>query len=243
MHLCEALIASYEATGEKEFLRRAVAIATAITQDLAQNTPAHVIWETFDSAWRPLRWEEQSAVDPTAMESNFNVVPGHQAEWAKLLGIMYRHLREDWMLGRARSLYEVAWAKGWDEDDGGFYLVLQDDLRAPTDLEMVRVIQRQFGDVKSYWAAPEAIGAAAVLESLTGEESFGVDRRRLWRYCREQMIDEQRGGWYKIPTALPRKDSEPKGDSFDPDYHALGACFEVLRSLPSSQLRDGQEVR
>ena len=99
-------------------------------------------------------------------------------------------------------------------------------------------IRSRFGGMKSYWSPPEAIGAAAVLESLTGDPSFQVDRRRLWTYCREQMIDEERGGWHKIPAAHRRDNTDPKGDLFDPDYHALGACFETLQSLASDRLRE-----
>jgi mannose/cellobiose epimerase-like protein (N-acyl-D-glucosamine 2-epimerase family) len=238
MHLCEALITAYQATGRKDFLGRAAAIATAITRELTKDTPEHVVWETFDASWRALHWEERLPVDPKAMESNFNVCPGHQAEWAKLLGIMYRYVREDWMLDRARSLYDIAWRYGWDETDGGFYTVLQDDLRIPSDPEVLSQIRSRFGGMKSYWSPPEAIGAAAVLESLTGDPSFQVDRRRLWTYCREQMIDEERGGWYKIPAAHRRDNTDPKGDLFDPDYHALGACFETLQSLASDRLRE-----
>jgi hypothetical protein len=45
------------------------------------------------------------------------------------------------------------------------------------------------------------------------------------------MIDEDRGGWFKTPAVGPKPDHAAKGDMFDPDYHALGGCFETLRSL------------
>jgi mannose/cellobiose epimerase-like protein (N-acyl-D-glucosamine 2-epimerase family) len=231
MHLCEALIATYEATGDRQYLLRAIAIATAITGALAESTPEHVVWETYDTSWRPLRISDNEAVDRSAMDSIFNVVPGHQSEWAKLLGILYRHTQDEVLLQRARALYVLAWQHGWDDDDGGFYLALGDDLRLLTDPAILAEIDANWGGGKSYWSAPEAIGAAAVLESLTGDRSFARDRRKLWAYCRDRMIDEERGGWYKNPQAGSHSDVDPKGDLFDPDYHALGACFETLRSL------------
>jgi mannose/cellobiose epimerase-like protein (N-acyl-D-glucosamine 2-epimerase family) len=229
MHLCEALIAAFEATGDQAHLRQAAGIATLLTQDLAQPTPSGVVWENFDQDWRPVSSAAAGQPDGSAMESRFNVLPGHQAEWAKLLGILFRHTGQSWLIGRARELYEAAWA-GWDRVNQGFYVALRDD-QQPLAADAADAPRQAFGALKSYWSPPEAIGAAAVLESLTGETRYATDRQLLWQYCRTHMIDEDRGGWFKVPAAGRKPDNAPKGDMYDPDYHALGACFETLRSL------------
>jgi mannose/cellobiose epimerase-like protein (N-acyl-D-glucosamine 2-epimerase family) len=232
MHLCEAYIAAYEATEDASFLGRALDIATTLTRDLALETPHHVVWENFDGSWGLLHWPGSGFEDNSTIESKFNVFPGHQSEWAKLLGILYRHTGRAWLLERSLELYDVAWSHGWDHhDDQGFYMVLDDELRVPTEKDAIEEINANWLSLKSYWSPPEAIGAAAVLQSLTGDSKFARDRELLWDYCRRQMIDEALGGWYKIPTSLPKRSDALKGDLFDPDYHALGACFETLRSL------------
>jgi len=230
MHLCEALIATFEATGDQAQLHRAVEIATLLTRDLARVTPHGVVWENFDQDWRPIPAPGTEQPDRSAMESRFNVIPGHQAEWAKLLGILFRHTGQAWLIGRARELYDVAWEYGWDRANQGFYVALEDDLRLPEG-DARASAGEAFGALKSSWSPPEAIGAAAVLESLTGEARYAADRQVLWEYCRTHMIDEDRGGWFKTPAVGPKPDHAAKGDMFDPDYHALGGCFETLRSL------------
>jgi mannose/cellobiose epimerase-like protein (N-acyl-D-glucosamine 2-epimerase family) len=229
MHLCEALIAAFEATGDEAHLRQATGIATLLTRDLAQPTPHGVVWENFDQGWRHIRMAAAGQPDGSAMESQFNVLPGHQAEWAKLLGILFRHTAQPWLIDRAKELYEAAWT-GWDRAEQGFYVALGDDFQ-PLAADTSGTAGQAFGALKSYWSPPEAIGAAAVLESLTGEPRYAADRQVLWDYCKTHMIDEERGGWFKTPAAGRKADSAPKGDLYDPDYHALGGCFETLRSL------------
>jgi mannose/cellobiose epimerase-like protein (N-acyl-D-glucosamine 2-epimerase family) len=241
MHLCEALIAAYDATAETRYLEHALAIADELTRRLADGTPGGVVWETFDTAWRPLRWPGTGDEDRSAMDSPFNVIPGHQAEWAKLLGLLHRRRRLPWLLGRARQLYSLAW-HGWDDDGQGFYMVLDDDLGVLSDRRALEQVRADWSTLKSYWSPSEAIGAAAVLEQLTGEACYAADRARLWRYCREYMIDEERGGWFKVPATGTKDDSAPKGDLYDPDYHALGACFETLRSLQLIEEAAGSAV-
>jgi mannose/cellobiose epimerase-like protein (N-acyl-D-glucosamine 2-epimerase family) len=119
---------------------------------------------------------------------------------------------------------------GWDRTNQGFYVALGDD-QQPLSSDTADAPRQAFGALKSYWSPPEAIGAAAVLESLTGEPRYAADRQLLWQYCRTHMIDEDRGGWFKVPATGRKADDAPKGDMYDPDYHALGGCFETLRSL------------
>jgi mannose/cellobiose epimerase-like protein (N-acyl-D-glucosamine 2-epimerase family) len=233
MHLCEALIAAFEANGNQALLSRAVGIASLLARDLAEATPHGVVWENFDRDWRPLPATATGQLDSSTMESGFNVIPGHQAEWAKLLGILFRHTAQAWLVERAKELYDLAWKFGWDRSDQGFHLFLDDDLRPPTG-DAPAAHAQVFGNLKSYWSPPEAIGAAAVLESLTGEDRYAADRQVLWEYCRTHMIDEDRGGWFKEPAVGRKPAHAAKGDMFDPDYHALGGCFETLRSLDGS---------
>ena len=70
MHLFEALLALYEASGKREHLARAGAIA-ALFKDKLFDARHGALPEYFDAAWRPL---EERIVEP-----------GHHFEWAWLL--------------------------------------------------------------------------------------------------------------------------------------------------------------
>ena len=75
------------------------------------------------------------------------------------------------------------------------------------------------------------LGAAAVLEALTGAPEYSVDRARVWEYVSRDLRDGDAGGWFNVPAPYSSRVNDPKGDDFDPNYHALGGCMEVLRSL------------
>ncbi len=79
MHLLEALLALFEATGDEQFLDRADAVhALFATRFLDRSVPA--LREFFDAAWTP---------DPVRGD---HLDPGHHLEWVWLLD-RYRHHR------------------------------------------------------------------------------------------------------------------------------------------------------
>lgn len=215
MHFCEAFIAAYEATGDRAYLNTALNIATVIARPtLAGGGP---VLENYDQEWTGLP-VPPAGVDSALMQSPWAALPGHLAEWAKLLGILHQHTGQDWLLEAAVAQYELAWRFGWDYENGGF--VLGVDADGTVSMPM-----------KSYWSPPEAIGAAAVLERATGKSSYREDREVLWAYVERTMIDPDQGGWFKTPSLSMDRTDFRKGDDFDPDYHALGGCFEELAVL------------
>jgi mannose/cellobiose epimerase-like protein (N-acyl-D-glucosamine 2-epimerase family) len=216
MHFCEAFIAAFEATSNPVFLDRALRIARAIAREHA--LAGLPIWENYDADWRPLP-EAPAGVDLLSMQSPATALPGHLAEWAKLLGILHVHSKEDWLLPASVKEYELAWETGWDNSDGGFFAAI--DARN-------NVVRRD----KHYWAPPEALGAAAVLQGITGETSYARDMAEVWGFMRDSMSDPDRGGWFKQPQGIGQRTDFRKGDEYDPDYHALGGCWEVLGAVP-----------
>jgi mannose/cellobiose epimerase-like protein (N-acyl-D-glucosamine 2-epimerase family) len=212
MHFCEAFIAAYEASGDRRQLDRALRIARALAKP--PSDAGRPIWENYDSEWRPLP-EAPAGVDLLSMQSPSTAIPGHLAEWAKLLAILRHHSDESWLLDASTTQYRLAWQTGWDEDGGGFVTAIdaEDNVVRPD---------------KSYWASPEALGAAAVLGRLTGDPSYANDRRAVWSYMERNMLDVHNGGWFKAPGPPEDRTDLRKGDEYDPDYHALGGCWEVL---------------
>ena len=212
MHFCEAFIAAFEATGNQHYLERALRIARAIAK--SPSSSGRPIWENYDANWKPLP-SAPVTVDRASMQSPVTALPGHLAEWAKLLAILHLHAEDDWLLDASRTQYRLAWDTGWDDDEGGFFAGLN---------ESDEVVWAD----KHYWAPPEALGAAALLERVTGDERYRNDRVTVWNYMESNMRDPIRGGWFKQPGPLIGRTDMRKGDEYDPDYHALGGCFEVL---------------
>ena len=216
MHFCEAFITAFEATSDFAFLDRALRIARAIAKEHARlGLP---IWENYDADWKPLA-VAPAGVDLQSMQSPATALPGHLAEWAKLLAILHLHSGEDWLLPASETEYGLAWTTGWDRSEGGFFAAIDADNK---------VVLRN----KHYWAPPEALGAAAVLHRITGEPAYEADMAEVWNFMRASMSDPEHGGWFKQPDRLGPRIDFRKGDEYDPDYHALGGCWEVLGAVP-----------
>ncbi len=91
MHFCEAFIAAYEATGHAPYLDKAYRIADVLARRMATRIGGFV-WENYDADWQP-DWGHPHR-DKASIEAANGFVPGHQVEWAKLLGILARYRDE-----------------------------------------------------------------------------------------------------------------------------------------------------
>lgn len=48
------------------------------------------------------------------------------------------------------------------------------------------------------------------------------------------MIDHRYGAWFRILSRDNRKYDNMKSPLGKTDYHTMGACYEVLRTLPDA---------
>jgi mannose/cellobiose epimerase-like protein (N-acyl-D-glucosamine 2-epimerase family) len=213
MHSCEALIACWEATGERKFLQRAALIAENITVRQAALAGGEV-WEHYRHDW-------SLDLDFAKGENNANplrpwgVQTGHQTEWAKLLLILDRHLPAEWHLRRAGELFDRAWARGWDGVHGG--LVYGYDLDGNVSDPM-----------KYFWVQAESLATAALLGARKGDDSYWTIYDRIWAYSWEYFVDHKYGAWYQRLTQDNRRIDDRKNLGNKTDYHTMGACYEVL---------------
>lgn len=225
MHLTEALMAAFEATGERHYLDKAGRIADLIVNRHARATGWHLP-EHFDADWQFDR-----AYDGNPIFRPFGTTPGHWLEWARLLIQLWEleGRRTDWMLDAARALFAKAVSDGWDEARGGFVYTLGWDGQP-------RIPDRY------WWPVCEGIGAAAVLGAVTQDPFYETWYRRIWDFAALHLIDRRRGGWHPQLGS----DNRPKPEPFagKPDlYHALQACLIPL--LPTDTglakgIREGQ---
>ncbi|WP_108395829.1 AGE family epimerase/isomerase [Devosia submarina] len=214
MHMTEALMAAFEATGDRKYLGKAERIAELII--LKNAVPlGHRVAEHFDDNW-VLDKEYQG----NEMFRPSGTTPGHWLEWSRLLFQLWAlgDKRLSWMTDAARNLFRQSIDLGWDQAHGGFFYTLDWDNKP-----MMRE--------KLWWPVSEAIGAAAVLSTHDRDDYFQGWYRKLWDYAENHVIDHQRGGW----LSELKEDLTPTSRLFvgKPDiYHALQACLIPL--FPSS---------
>lgn len=182
MHLTEAYLAAYEATGDGRYLDRAASIARRIAARAAEDADGS--WrlpEHFTTDWRPL--PDYNADEPRHPFRPYGSQPGHWLEWTKLiLQLRALGVDEPWMLPAAVRLFEGAIGDAWAETGGFVYTV---------DWDGSPVVEERF-----FWEVAEAMGAARYLWLATGERRFQEWYETFWRFADAHFIDHERGGWY-----------------------------------------------
>ncbi|HJW46178.1 MAG TPA: AGE family epimerase/isomerase [Lysobacter sp.] len=220
MHMCEAMLAAYEASREHRYLDRALTLADHMTRRQAAKAGG-LVWEHYDRDWN-VDWDYHRD-DPKHLFRPWGFQPGHQTEWAKLLLILDGHLQERgapeaWLLPTAQHLFDTAVARAWDnESDGLFYGFAPDGSVCDDD--------------KYFWVQAESIAAAARLAARSGDARYWDWYDRLWAYAWRHLVDHQYGAWYRILDRNNRKYSDEKSPAGKTDYHTMGACHDVLHVL------------
>lgn len=213
--MCEALIAVYEATGERRYLERALTVATGVTIELAEKTDG-MVWEHYTEDWEPDF--EYNRDDPDNTFRPWGFQPGHQIEWAKLLAILSRYSDEPWLCDRAIELFEAAVDHGWDDRRGGLYYSV--------DLNCEPVVTDKYS-----WEVAEAIGATTALYERTENPEYLEWYKRFWSYAKSTLINPNHQNWYTKVTVENDPVPTSSGIAVEPGYHPIGACFEAIRSL------------
>ncbi|MGQ2950346.1 MAG: AGE family epimerase/isomerase [Agrobacterium sp.] len=211
MHLTEALMAVYEATGDSNYLSKAERIADLVIRRRAGELDFRVP-EHFDENWTlDKEYRGNEMFRPSGS------TPGHWLEWARLLLQLWvlGERRHDWMPVAAKSLFVQSMALGWDREKGGFFYTL--DWNDNPDKT-----------AKLWWPMCEAAGAAHFLnENLPADPFYEDSYRRIWSTISNNFIDHDNGGWHEELTEnlVPAHTLFPgKGDI----YHALQACLIPL---------------
>lgn len=220
MHACEALLAAHEATGAQRYLDRAETLARHITCGQAERAGG-MVWEHYREDWS-VDWD-YNRHDRSNIFRPWGYQPGHLTEWAKLLLILERHaggLRQpaEWLLPRARQLFDRALATAWDPEHAGIFYGFAPDGTI-------------CDDGKYFWVQAESFAAAALLAHRTGESVYWDWYERIWDYSWRVFVDHRHGAWYRILTRDNRKYSDEKSPAGKTDYHTMGACYEVLDAL------------
>jgi mannose/cellobiose epimerase-like protein (N-acyl-D-glucosamine 2-epimerase family) len=216
MHLCEAMIAAYGASGDDKYLQRALLLAQNICQRQAALTDG-LVWEHFTVTFEP-DWEYNKS-DPKNLYRPWGFQPGHQTEWAKLLLQLNAFDPQPWLVNKAKMLFERVMQSAWDNKHGG--LIYGFDPQG-----------QWCDDDKYFWVQAESFAAAALLFQTTNDKHYLQYYQQLWSYSWDHMVDHQYGAWFRVLTCANQKYSEQKSAAGAKcDYHTLGACFDVLLGL------------
>lgn len=215
MHMCEAMISAFEATGDKKYLNRAYELAKRICVDMTKKTNG-LIWEHFDSDWNP-DWDYNKD-NPKHMFKPFGYNLGHSIEWAKLLILIERYQPEYWMIDKAKNLFDVAFEKSWDNKKGGMHYTLSPNGQIlDTD--------------RYYWVLAETMASSALLAIRTQDNNYWNIYKKIWIFCDKYFIDHKFGAWYRVLNSENKKYDDVKSPPSKTDYHPVGACYEVLNAI------------
>lgn len=212
MHLCEALLNAWQATGNTRYLDRAEVLANRFTLDLAAQCDG-LIWEHYDSCWQvDLEFNRDK---PNDRYKPWGFQPGHQIEWCKLLLILNQERANKKWPAKAQELYDRAMRMGWDTTHGGIvYGVAPDGAFCAGE--------------KYFWVHAEAFAAAWRLYKQTHDDKYLADYSRIWSWSWAHLIDHTHGAWYRVRNRDGSAVDDQKSPLGKADYHTLGACWDVL---------------
>lgn len=210
MHLTEALLTAYEATGDEMLLNRAARIARHIAGRAAD--PTRGAWrlpEHFDGQWRDLL--DYNRDEPRHPFRPYGSQPGHWLEWTKLLlQLRGKGIDEPWLVPAARNLFVGALRDAWAPEGGFAYTV---------DWDGNVVVAEKF-----FWEVAEGIGAARYLYDLDPMPTYADAYRGFWRYVALHIVDHERGSWF--PELDDDNDPVQHTWAGKPDlYHAFQATL------------------
>lgn len=202
MHLFEAFLALYQATGQDRFLKRAEDMAALFGRHFFDPSTGNLL-EFFHEDWSP------DAEDGRIVE------PGHLMEWCWLLNL-YGALSGSDMSSASRKLYDRAIEYGRDRASG----LLIDRI----DASGAPIWKR-----RRLWPQTEFIKAAIVMAEAGDPNALGVAAKVIGETMRTYLNTPVSGGWrdrYEedgavIPGPMP-------ASSF---YHLMMAVAEAHRMV------------
>jgi mannose/cellobiose epimerase-like protein (N-acyl-D-glucosamine 2-epimerase family) len=228
MHGVEAMLAAADALSPTDaaVADRLRSQALRATERVVHGWAREREWrlpEHFTADWTPL--PDYNLDRPADPFRPFGVTVGHQFEWARLAVHLDAALRAhdqaapDWLLADAVALFEAAATRGWGADghDGFPYTLDWQD--------------RPVVGARMHWVLCEAIAAATVLATATGEQRFR-DLAQKWRAHGEALFaDPTTGSWHHELT--------PTGEVGSGTWVGQPDAYHLAQML----LLDGRPVR
>lgn len=201
MHLLEAFMAWYDATGDRNYLRRAARIVDLFRSHFF-DAESWTLGEYFDDAWKPAQGERGAWTEP-----------GHHFEWASLLVDFAARSGQHDLYGFARKLYASAIANGLNRATGLAYGAVS---RTGLPLD----------GLSRSWPQTEAVKAAIALDRTGGPDMKPEIEERVGRLFRWHIDPAPTGLWIdRIDERGRSRANEVPASIF---YHLVYALTQYL---------------
>ena len=204
MHLYEALLALYEASGSHEAFEGANSIGNFVANKLLQGMEdgSARIPELYDTHWKVLDQAHDGYIDI-----------GHQFEWAYLFSAGAEAGLNPILAGVADRLLNYAMDKGYDIADSGVYSSMTPDGKVNRN--------------KGYWQQAEALRALMHHAAIRGRTDLWGRVTQMTELIHTEFLDQENGGWFDATKSECRKghcsDRQPDG------YHMTALHYEAIR--------------
>ena len=201
MHLLEAALSAFEATGHERYLKIADEIVTLFCDRLFDERTG-TLPEHFDDLLLPLGGRGEATVEP-----------GHHFEWAWLLSSYQRITGRD-LRAYARALVGFAERYGVDQRTGAVFAAVRNDGVSVDRSERI-------------WPAAERLQAAVAMFELDRQSPMAVVTQSGNRLLQNHLAVTPAGAWMDQLSG----DCAPKSSRIPAStlYHLMVAFTEVLR--------------
>ena len=151
------------------------------------------------------------------------VNPGHDIECAWFLLEEANHRGDGALADLAKTIFDEAIARGWDEELGGI-LYFRDAEGWP--------IEAYEHDMKLWWPHNEAMIASLMLYKTYGDVLYREWFERITEYAFSHFSDPEYGEWYGYLRRDGRPTEPPcKGHTYKGAFHVMRMLAKVLQML------------
>lgn len=167
----------------------------------------------FSRTWEPRRGETSYGHD---VEIGYLLVESVEAVWPE-------RSEQAWLVARAMVDHSLRW--GFDHERGGLFSEGPAG-RPATDR------------TKVWWAQAEMINACSMLDARCGVETavYRDAMLRNWAFCREWMVDWERGGWrWSVEAAGVPVGTTDKATPWKTAYHTARAMMSTTDRLAGAE--------
>lgn len=229
IHLLEAFTELYAVWPDERVRTRLAEMLMLVRDTMVQDKSYLQLY--FEADWTPVSYRDSSSAVREAHYNLDHVSVGHDVETAFLM-LEAAHalgINETETLEVGKSMVDHALRVGWDAEAGGLYDFVY-YMPGDTHASVVR-------DTKTWWAQAEGLNALLLMHTLfPSDPAQYFDRfTLLWQYCKENLIDDENGGWYSggLDKEPQRKDMA-KSHIWKGSYHTVRSLMhstDMLKTL------------
>lgn len=162
------------------------------------------------------------------------VNPGHSIEAAWFLLTESIHRSDAELAATGLTVLDRSYRLGWDAEHGGLLSFVDLEDRPPEQLEW---------DMKLWWPHTEAMYAALLAHSLTGEQRYADIFAEVDEYAFSHFADPEYGEWFGYLHRDGTVANSAKGSVFKGMFHlerALMLSIPILRRAQNAVSRQGR---